>query len=191
MNKSIVLKKHPKEYLKQDLHHCGACSVKGILSAYGKDNKKYPGDYHASIIKRILGYRTIGRSYWLNLLKSYGLNAKINTLSQLTDKSKLKVLTNLLDKKTPIMITVGNAYLPNGKFNHLLGSFLGHWITLWGYNKKEKVFYIYDSSIPTKLFNKDIPVGNVKRTYAELLRDINAGGLFSSPWKYFYIKIKN
>jgi hypothetical protein len=62
-----------------------------------------------------------------------------------------------------------------------------HWITVWGFNDEEGVFYIYDSMVAPKYYNKNIPIGNVKRTYQNVVRDLGGG----QPWwqRYDYIEI--
>lgn len=61
--------------------------------------------------------------------------------------------------------------MKNGSYNPLLAKFFGHSITLWGYDDNEQVFYVYDSAVSINLYDKDIPVGNKKRTYTQILRD--------------------
>ncbi|MEK6842215.1 MAG: hypothetical protein AABX84_00205, partial [Nanoarchaeota archaeon] len=60
---------------------------------------------------------------------------------------------------------------------------IAHWISVWGYNNKEKVFYIYDSFVRKK---DKIPIGNVKRTYSQLLRDWK-GAFYTKSYLYILI----
>lgn len=83
------------------------------------------------------------------------------------------------------MLRIGNGYLKSGKYSPFIASFMGHWITLWGYNDKEKAFYVYDSYVPARRHNKTIPIGNTKRTYEEVLRDWGKG--FPHSRRYLYI----
>lgn len=76
----------------------------------------------------------------------------------------------------------------------ILGKIVPHWITLWGYDDKEKVFYVYDSGLTKNLYDRNVAIGNTKRTYDEILRDWNFGTLqpwtwHTSPQTYVYIKI--
>ena len=86
------------------------------------------------------------------------------------------------------MVRIGNGYLPNGGHSSLLACIVGHWITLWGYNDAEEVFYVYDSAVPPQLYDENIPAGNKKRTYAEMLRDIRSFGLLYC-YQYVYIVV--
>lgn len=124
----FVLTRKPKEYLKQGPTHCGAYSVKAIIEAFGKGDKKDPRDYHT------------------------------------------------LD----------------GGYSKLQAALVGHWITLWGYDDKKKVFYVYDSAASRKLYD-DVPIGNKKRSYKQILRDWKGADLakFIWNWEYFYIEVKN
>lgn len=48
-----ILTRIPKEYLEQGFTQCGAFSVKAILSAYGKDDKKHPRDYKSNNFRQV------------------------------------------------------------------------------------------------------------------------------------------
>src|SRR3989338_3949609 len=142
-----VLTKSPKEYLKQGFSGCGAHSAKAILSAYGKDDKKDPYDYHTNLLAKYTGAPTTATT-WVKVLKSYDIEAKFGNAKHLSDSERIKLLKNLLDKDVPVMLRIGNGYLPNGNYSNFTASFIGHWITLWGYNDEQKIFYVYDSCIP-------------------------------------------
>lgn len=181
-----VLSRHPKEYLEQRLTQCGAYSVKAILSAYGKDDKKKPRDYQPNIVAKYTGINR-GLYLWPKVLQSYGILAQKGNAKNLSDEQKLTLLKELLNGNSPVMLRTGNGYSKSGKYNPFIASFMGHWITLWGYNDKEGVFYIYDSYVPLRRHNKIIPIGNTTRTYAEIIRDWGKG--FPSAWHYAFIKI--
>lgn len=181
MNK--ILTRRPKEYLKQGPTGCGAYSVKGILSAYNKDDKRHPFEYLPwSRIPFV-----INPSHWTNILRSYGLDAKRESMRRLLEEQRLEMIrTNILDEK-PIMLFIGNGYRGNGTWSRIRWWLISHWVTVWGFNDEEGVFYIYNSAVPPKYYNKEIPIGNVKRTYQNVLRDLRGG----QPWwwRYNYIKI--
>lgn len=189
----IVLSIRPKEYLVQGPSHCGAYSVKGILSAFGKDHKGHPKEYHPIWLGRLTG-GTFGKNYWVNVLKHYGIDADFKTAKNLSPVEKISLLKSLLTKNIPIMIRIGNGYFRSNAYNPVLGKVVPHWITLWGYDDKEKVFYVYDSGLTKNLYDGDVPIGNTKRTYDEILRDWNFGvwqpwTWHTSPQSYAYIKI--
>ena len=47
--------------------------------------------------------------------------------------------------------------------------------------------FIYDSAVPLRYHDTNIPIGNISRTYREVARDIRGG----QPWsrRYEYITI--
>lgn len=179
-----ILIHHPKEYLKQGLMHCGAYSVKGILSAYGRDVKKDPRDYEVSIFARLVGI-TNGLTNWPKVLKDFGIDAGKGSANNLSKEQRLSLLKKLIDEDKPVMVRIGNGYLQSGRYSKFIASFMGHWITLWGYNDEERIFYVYDSCVPLARHDKNIPIGNTKRTYAEILRDWGKG--FPFNWRYTFI----
>lgn len=162
----------PKEYLAQGISHCGVYCVKGILSAYGKDDKTHPKEYHTNWIgKKLFSFAT-GQDYYDKIFASYGIRSKTKSAENLPNQEKLNLLKTLLSKDAPVMIRIGNGYYKSIKYNPLLGKLVPHWITLWGYDDREKVFYVYDSGLTKNHYDKTVPVGNTKRTYDEILKDM-------------------
>ena len=51
----FILTKGPRDYLVQGLSHCGAYSVKGILSFYSKDDGRSPVAYHSGKLGNLTG----------------------------------------------------------------------------------------------------------------------------------------
>ena len=70
-----LLTHSPKEYLEQGLSQCGAFSVKAILGAYGKDDKKHPRDYQPNSLAKHTGINR-GLILWPKVLQSYGVFAE-------------------------------------------------------------------------------------------------------------------
>ena len=124
---------------------------------------------------------------WPKVLRSYGIPAERGDAKKLTDEQRIVLLEKLIDEDKVVMLRIGNGYSKSGKYSSFVASFLGHWITLWGYNDDEKVFYVYDSYVSLKRHDKRIPIGNTKRTYAEILRDWCKG--FPPMWRYGFIKV--
>src|SRR3989344_7405981 len=184
----FIVSRAPKEYLEQGLTQCGAYSVKAILSAYGKDIKKNPRDYQPNILAKYTGINR-GVYLWPKVLQNYDVPAQKGDAKNLSDEQRIELLKKSISEDKPVMLRIGNGYLKSGKYNPFRASFMGHWITLWGYNDKEKAFYVYDSYIPIKKHDKAIPIGNTKRTYQEVLRDWGKG--FQFRWRYSSITINN
>lgn len=177
----FILSIRPKEYLKQGLSHCGAYSVKAILSAYGKDNKQHPKAYHPHWIGRVTGF-TFGRTYWVNILRNYGIHAEVGRAKHLSDEKKLIFLKSLLATNNPVMIRIGNGYWRGNSFNLILSKVIPHFITLWGYDDRNKLFYVYDSGLSPEYYTNNIPIGNTIRTYSEILRDWAFGAFHPTLW---------
>jgi hypothetical protein len=181
-----ILNRHPKHYLEQGLTQCGAYTVKAVLSAYGKDVKNHPRDYQPHLFGRYLAIST-GPYLWPKVLQVYGLSAKEHYATNLSDVEKLALLKNLLDSDNPVMLRIGNGYSKGGKYHPWVANFVGHWISLWGYDDENQIFYVYDSYVARARHDKSLPVGNTTRTFSEVLRDWGKGFPFS--WRYSYIKI--
>lgn len=183
----------PKEYFVQGLSHCGAYSIKAILSAFGKDDRAHPEDYHSDLFNRLTGL-TSGKDYWPQILSKFGIKAELKSAKDQSDLEKIELLKMVLSKNAPVMLRIGNGYFRSKKYNPILGKIMGHWITLWGYDDKERVFYVYDSGLTKELYD-NVPIGNTKRTYNEILRDWRFGTWQFWTWyvstkKYVYLEIK-
>lgn len=184
----FVLPRRPAAYPKQRVGHCGAFSVKAILSAYGKDTRANPRQYHLTWLGRVTG-STPSRSYWARVLSTRGLSARVANAGTLPREDRVRFLKQLLLRGSPVMLLIGNGYLPNGRYIPLLGKMISHWITLWGWDDGDVVFYVYDSCVPWQRHDQDVPVGNTRRTYAEVLRDWEAPVFLFPGWRYTYITL--
>ncbi len=179
----VILKRKPREYLEQGLFYCGGYTIKGVLSAFGKDDGRKPEHYTHF-------YSTI--NFILKKLKKYGLKAIRHNAKKLSDKERLEILKNNLRKNHLVILRIGNGYMQNGKFNYMRALLIGHWISVWGFDDKKRIFYLYDSATPIKSWKKNLPVGNVTRTYETVLRDWRFGGRFGfGIGKYKYVVVQN
>jgi hypothetical protein len=178
----FIVSKKPKEYLKQGPTGCGAFSVKGILSAYDKDDKAHPFQY---LPLSVIPFVTTA-PHWVTVLRSYGLSAHLQSLRYMADTQRIDTLKGFVSHNTPIMLYTGNGYRGNGIWSRIRWQMIGHWITLWGFDDEKGYFYIYDSAVPLRYHNKTIPIGNVARTYRQVARDIRGG----QPWwrRYRFIR---
>lgn len=173
-----VVNHKPKEYLQQGMRHCGGYTIKAILSAYNLDDGRQPKKYLPLKIKS-LGFTT--PRLIQETLKQYGFNAPIKRANKFSDDKKIQLVKEELDKSRPVILLIGNGYSPTGKYSTLQMNCVSHWITVWGYDDTDKVFFVYDSYVDSNSYDK-IPVGNVKRTYEQVLRD----------WKgAFYFRFKS
>lgn len=180
---NFVVSKKPKEYLKQGLTGCGAYSIKGILSAYGKDDKKHPLEYS---ITAVLPFIATWRR-WVRILQSYGLNARCDFARALSPEERLVRLKELLRRDTPVMLLIGNGYRGCGKWNKWQWRVVSHWVTLWGFDDEKGLFYVYDSAVPRRCYDESIPIGNVVRSYRQVVRDMEGGHPWWRRHAYIYI----
>lgn len=191
----FVLSIKPKEYLIQGPSHCGVYAVKAILSAFNLDKKGHPKEYHSNWFGKLTGL-TLGRQYLVEIFKSHGIEVERRSLKNFSDEEKLNLLKTLLSKNYPVMIRIGNGYYHSNKYNSILGKLVVHWISLWGYDDQEQIFYVYDSGMLKKYWKENIPVGNTIRSYKEILRDWNFGAIQFWAWPFsgrdrnLYIEIK-
>ena len=66
------------------------------------------------------------------------------------------------------MLAIGYGYLRRGEYRAWRRLWVGHYITLYGYDDEAEVFYLYDPWLEGD-YPSDIPVGNEVRTYAQVL----------------------
>lgn len=169
----FVLPISPKEYLQQGLSHCGVYSVKAVLSAMGLDRGLEPKNYHPHWLGKVTGM-TFGREYYPEILARFGVEAVAKNADTHVGGERINILKGLLNKGFPVMIRIGNGFSTN-RYNPFLGRLQPHWITLWGYDSRKGVFYVYDSGLPKRFWNLALPAGNTTRTFAEILRDWSFG----------------
>ena len=178
-----ILNVKPKRYLEQGMRYCGGYTIKAILSAYGLDDNRDPKEYLPFLWKS-LGFTT--PNVIQNVLRGYGIRSQIIIISNLPDNKKLEIIKKELDKNHPVILLIGNGYSKEGKYSWLKQKLAGHWISVWGYDNKKKLFYIYDSYSHKKNIP---PIGNVKRTYSQLLRDWK-GAIYTKSYLYISINKK-
>ncbi len=193
MNKLLsrfIVSRRPNEYLKQGPSHCGVYSVKAVLEAFNKVTRIKPEDLHTNWISRITG-AVFHPDYLVHMLESYSLVAKVGTVRYLSDNKKIMYLKSILSKNTPVIMMVGNGYQRNGEYSRLKAAIVGHIITVWGYDDSERVCYLYDSAVPKDHYSKKIPIGNIKRTYKQVLRDWHGALPSRLLWRdsYRYIEV--
>lgn len=191
-----ILSRKPNEYLKQGLSHCGMYSIKAILSAYGKDVKKHPKEYHTNWVGQHLFSFADRKRYNEKILESYGVEAWGDSAKNFSDAGKIAFLESLISENNPVMIRIGNGYW-SCAYNTVLGKFIPHWITLWGYDDDKKIFYVYDSGLPKKCWDSNVVIGNTIRSHNEILRDWNFGNKIwhflswnTARKPYFYIRVR-
>lgn len=162
--KMKIIPVKPKQYLEQGFRFCGGYTIKAILSAYNLDEKQQPKDY-LPFLGKVLGFATARTIQ--DIFKKYGFQAPI--LRAKNCQNKIAILKKELEKNHPVIIRIGNGYSKQGSYSLWRRLFIGHWVNIWGYDDKKQIFYLYDSYISKR--NPLILIGNVQRTYKQVLRD--------------------
>ena len=188
LDSRVILDKHPNGYHRQGLSFCGGYSAQAILEAYGREVPNHPRKLYHRRLGRLIGIPS-GPSDWEKVFAEHGLQAEPGCAKDKSPEERLNLLKSLLSEHAPVMIRIGNGYGLDGKHRRWQQKLIGHWITAWGYDDAEQVFYVYDSAVPPNLYDKDIPIGNKKRSYQEMLRDWE-GAWLPPHWSYVYIVVR-
>jgi hypothetical protein len=166
MNKGIrTVKYAPSRYVHQQGMTCGETNVRHIVEGFGIPFQP--------LNNPPLRVKLVGFSYLKdiqNILSLHGLCASICHASQLDDPAKLKTIQSHIDRDEPVLLAIGNGHLKRNTYSSFARLFLGHFITVYGYNVEQQLFYIYDPWLEGA-FDGEIPVGNEVRTFAQLLWD--------------------
>ena len=88
--------------------------------------------------------------WWITrVLKKYQLDYKILKGKNLNEEEKLELLKCNL-KKWPIILLVANGQTKKKWFSRRRAIFHWHYVTLWWYNDRENIFFVYDSNTRRK-----------------------------------------
>lgn len=150
----FVVSKKPKEYLKQGPSGCGVFSVKGILSAYNQDDKKHPFQYRPLSIIPF----TTPPSRYVKILRSYGLDARCESVRKLSNAQRLEIIKTAIRHDTPLMLLIGNGYRGNGIWSAVRWWLISHWITVWGFDDGEGVSIFTIPLFPKGIMIKIFPL---------------------------------
>ncbi len=186
--KQFILSHRPVEYRQQGLTDCGLFAAEGVISAYEKNPEgKHPSEFHQSFWQRTFGLTP--SSLIVSVLKEHGFKANSGNTKSMTNEERLLFLKKSLANDNPIIMHIGAGYWGDGVYKPILGKIIGHWISLWGYDDYQRVFYIYDSDVATGFYH-NVPIGNVARSYRDVLRDWGQG-VTPIPRCYEYVRVTN
>ena len=189
VDKQVVLSDGPKEFHEQGPMFCGAYSVNAILESFGEKSSDNLRTLYSSFPGRLMGLSIPSdMTKWQEVFASHGLQAEIGSAKERSPEERLQLLKSLLTGGNRIMIRIGNGYGLDGKYRKWQSKLVGHWHTLWGFDDSEKNFYVYDSAVRRRLYDRDIPIGNKKRTYDEVMRDWE-GPIYPCYEPYQYIAV--
>ena len=130
----------PRSYPRQVGLTCGKANVRSVVESFGVIFK--PEDQPRRWV-RMIGYSLIGDM--LRLVAANGIEVEAGSAAGLGEKGRVQLLKGHLDEGSPVILSIGNAYLRRGRYTAWSRWLLGHYLTVYGYDNDEEVFYVYDS----------------------------------------------
>ena len=169
-NKTV---KHlPKNYPRQQGLACGEYNARIMVESFDLPFQNLP---HPPFRVKLLGFSFLHDLQ--SLLMQNGLSAPVHVASKLTPSEQLHTIQAHIDQDEPVLLAIGNGHISRDKYSPVARFFLGHFITVYGYNSEQEIFYIYDPYLEGA-YPHSIPVGNEVRTFDEILR------AWSGPFYY-------
>ncbi len=108
--------------------------------------------------------------WWIiKVLKKYKLNYSIIRARKLSKKDKLNLLKDNL-KRWPIILLVANWQTKKSRFSWWKALTHRHYVSLWWYDDKHRIFYVYDSNTRRKT-EKTIMKWTLKVPYKYILKE--------------------
>ena len=74
----------PVSYPKMRITNCGFYAVKAILSAYNKDTKEKPTDYHTKFLGKTIGFAS--PETLVEIFKNHGVSTEIKNAEGLSNR---------------------------------------------------------------------------------------------------------
>lgn len=174
-NKEIVwddvflIDKTPPEWFplrKRKIWWCAHYSLKAVIE-WKKHNSKPIEEYSAGWWSRT----TYLMTPWgvKEVLKNYKLNYTVLNARNLSDEERLSLLKENL-KRWPIILLIANWQTKKKRFSRWKALIHRHYVTLWWYNEKKKIFYVYDSNTKRKT-QEEVLEGTLKVPYKYILKE--------------------
>lgn len=164
----------PRGYPRQIGLTCGEFNARSVVESFGIE---FDADPSPRMRVRMFGLSLI--SDLCATLVRHGLDAQARSASELHDESRLALLRGHIDSHEPVILAIGNSHLTRNRDSALARAFLGHFITIYGYDAEAGVFFVYDPYLEDD-HNVPLPAGNDMRTESEILRDWD--GPIYYPW---------
>lgn len=145
----FLIKKTPPEWFilrKRKVWWCAHYSLKAVIE-WSSNVEKPIEDYSSDWWSR----KTYLMTPWgiKKVLKKYGLNYTILNARKLNDDERLFLLKQNL-KDGPIILLIANGQTKKKRFSRSKALTHWHYVTLWWYNDRKKVFFVYDSNTKRK-----------------------------------------
>lgn len=144
---------------------CGEVNARSVIDALSASPR---GPIRPRWTVRLFGYSLIRDIR--DLLRTHGLEPRVNGAGGLSDEEKLEVLTRAIDAGSPVIVAIGNGHLRRGVDRTWARRLFGHYLTVFGYDAGGETFFVYDSYLAGEP-DEPLPIGNDTRTREEMLRD--------------------
>lgn len=145
---------------------CAHYSLKAVIE-WKKKIRRPIEDYSADWWSRSTYLMT---PWWIiKVLKKYNLKYSVIKAKNLDKSEKLSLLKQNL-KRGPIILLVANWQTKKKRFSRPRALIHWHYITLWWYDEKNKMFYVYDSNTKRKTQTK-IMKWTLKVPYKYILKE--------------------
>lgn len=145
---------------------CAHYSLKAVIE-WKKKVKRPIEDYSADWWSRKTYLMT---PWWIiRVLKKYNLKYSVVRAKKLNKNEKLLLLKQNL-KDGPIILLVANWQTKKKWFSRSKALIHRHYITLWWYDEKNKVFYVYDSNTKRKT-QTEVMEWTLKVPYKYILKE--------------------
>ena len=149
----FLVDKTPPEWFplrKRKFWWCAHYSLKAVIEWNGGRVKNIE-DYSSDWWSKNTYFMT---PWWIKkVLKKYKLKYSILNARKLSDDERLFLLKQNL-KDGPIILLVANWQTRKKRFLWWKALIHWHYVTLWWYNNKKKIFYVYDSNTKRNLWKK-------------------------------------
>ena len=154
-NSIFLINKIPPDWFpirNRKIWWCAHYSLKAVIEWNNKKVKNIE-DYSSDWRSRKTYFMT---PWWIKkVLKKYKLKYTILNARKLNNDERLFLLKQNL-KDWPIILLIANWQTKKKRFSRWKALTHRHYITLWWYNDKKKIFYVYDSNTKRETENRII-----------------------------------
>lgn len=184
MNSLIIPYQTHKYHEQIKFGGCGMYTLKNIIESFFSEKDLGIHHYAPTLWNKISWFMLP----WtlIKVLKEFWLKAHKWRYTKKWIQSKIEFIKKEL-KTWPVILVIWHAYKWKKDFSLLKAIWVQHYMSIWGYDDDQEIFYIYDSWAPKRLIRKDLPIWNMTLKYKDLIK-------YRSFWwfiikKFFYISI--
>lgn len=172
----FIYKQHPERYPQQHDHtECWLFTIKAVIESYYTELNQKPIQYASSRIHKLIKFST--PKELSKTLEKYNISHKRWIYHRKEMLSKIDFIKKHVEDG-PVIVLTAHAYNKKNMFNLARAIFAQHYLSIRWYDDEKEIFYCYDSHTPLREHN--LPVGNIKLSYRDLItyRDFAGLGLF-------------